>query len=88
MTIRVQDGCMDERTLSTSGAHGSPRYAAFLLRVWADESDGRLRLLIQQVGADNQTAFADWGGVARHVRACLDRGDEPESDRDGQAAPD
>ncbi|MEO6061538.1 MAG: hypothetical protein ABIQ99_06335 [Thermoflexales bacterium] len=52
---------------------GDPRYGAFLIRVWANDREGRVRLVVQQVGSTRQTAFADWNGISRHIRDCLAR---------------
>ena len=78
MTIPAQDLAMDEPSdaLSTETA-GDPRYGAFLIRVWANDRDSRVRLIVQQVGSTRQTAFADWNGIPRHVRECLARSESP-----------
>jgi hypothetical protein len=74
MTIPAQDSCMDEPSDAPSGkTTGDPRYGAFLIRVWANDRDGQVRLVVQQVGSARQTAFADWNGIPRHVRECLAR---------------
>ena len=52
---------------------GDPQYGAFLIRVWAHDREGRVRLVVQQVGSTHQTAFADWSGVPRHILDCLAR---------------
>lgn len=82
MTIPAQDLAMDEPSdaLSTETA-GDPRYGAFLIRVWANDRDSRVRLIVQQVGSTRQTAFADWNGIPRHIRDCLARLGTPEENQ-------
>ena len=72
---------MDEPsdTLTTE-TPGDPRYGAFLIRVWTNDREGRVRLIVQQVGSTRQTAFADWNGIPRHIRDCLARPENPEND--------
>lgn len=63
----------DPSDAPASQTPGDPRYGAFLIRVWANDRDGRVRLVVQQVGSTRQTAFADWSGLPRHIRDCLAR---------------
>ena len=51
-------------------APAATRYAAFLLRVWADD-DGSARMVIQQIGRARLCAFSEWDGVIRHVQERL-----------------
>lgn len=74
MTIVAHDTGMDEPSDAPAAeTPGDPRYGAFLIRVWANDQEGRVRLVVQQVGSTRQTAFADWNGIPRHVRECLAR---------------
>jgi hypothetical protein len=78
MTIPTQDMGMDTPADTPStDTPDDPRYGAFLIRVWANDRDGRVRLVVQQVGSARQTAFADWNGIPRHVRECLARSESP-----------
>jgi hypothetical protein len=74
MTIVADDTGMDEPSdAPATETPEHPRYGAFLIRVWANDRDGRVRLVVQQVGSTRQTAFADWNGIPRHIRDCLIR---------------
>ena len=82
MTIVAHDTGMDEPSdAPATEIPGDPRYGAFLIRVWANDQEGRVRLVVQQVGSTRQTAFADWNGIPRHIRECLARQDAPEDDQ-------
>ena len=74
MTMTAHDLAMDKPPEAPSTeTSGDPRYGAFLIRVWANDQDGRVRLVVQQVGSTRQTAFADWNGIPLHIRECLAR---------------
>lgn len=63
---------MDEETgPDRAPAPGATRYAAFLLRVWADDG-GSARMVVQQIGRARLCAFSEWDGVIRHVQELIE----------------
>lgn len=75
----AQDDCMEEGNRedhaapAPAGEAREMRYAAFLLRVWRNETTDEWRLVIEEVGTDARHGFTDWDALTSHARAVLER---------------
>lgn len=71
ITMPEQYGCMEDahRDPDQAGEPDEICYAAFLLRVWHNESSDAWRLLIEEVGAEARQGFTDWDELTRYLRS-------------------